>query len=81
MTITPARITKAAALAVFGNRVSALAAALGVTRAAVSQWRDGPIPENRSRQLRYELRPDVDWDALIAQSERARSGNEPYASG
>jgi len=44
---------KAEVLAHFGNRAIDVAAALGITHSAVSQWSD-PIPELRARQL-HEL--------------------------
>lgn len=38
----------------------ALADALGISRTAVTMWRDDePIPEKHALKLRYELRPDV----------------------
>lgn len=51
-------ITKAEAVAHFGTQ-SALAAALGITRSAVCQWADGPIPKEHELRLRYEIAPEV----------------------
>lgn len=53
-------ISKKDAIAAFDGNVADLAAALGITRAAIYMWRDdAPIPERQALKLRYELRPDV----------------------
>jgi DNA-binding transcriptional regulator YiaG len=52
-------ITKEQAVSLFGTQ-SALAEALGITKGAVSQWRDGePIPEAQALKLRYEIAPEA----------------------
>jgi len=52
-------ITKEQAVALFGSQI-ALAKALGITKGAVSQWRDGePIPEAQALKLRYEIAPEA----------------------
>lgn len=52
-------ITKEQAVAMFGSN-SALARALGIKPAAVSQWKDGePIPELQQYKLRYEVLPKM----------------------
>jgi DNA-binding transcriptional regulator YdaS (Cro superfamily) len=45
-----------------------LARLFGITDAAVSQWRNRPIPAARWLQLKHELRPDVFGPASIASS-------------
>lgn len=56
---TETRITKEQAVAHFKTQ-TALAEALGVTKGAVSQWKDGePIPENHALKLRYEIAPEA----------------------
>lgn len=52
-------ITKDQALAAFGGNGAALARALGLTRAAVSAWPDGPIAEGHALKLRFVLRPEI----------------------
>ncbi|HLT04801.1 MAG TPA: hypothetical protein VK019_07535 [Pseudomonas sp.] len=52
-------ITKEQALAAYENDTKALAAALGITRSAIYQWADGPIPEAQALKLRYVLKPEV----------------------
>lgn len=50
-------MTKLEALALFKN-ASEMASALGITRSAVSQWKDEePIPAVHELRIRYELRP------------------------
>lgn len=51
------QITKKDAISAFGD-VAALAAALGITRAAIYQWPEGPIPELRQLKL-IQQRPDL----------------------
>lgn len=52
-------ITKEQAVAYFGTQ-TALAAALGITKSAVSQWRAGePIPREQQLRLRYEIAPEA----------------------
>lgn len=52
-------ITKAEALAAYDGDTLALANALGISRSAVYQWADGPIPEAQALKLRYVLKPEV----------------------
>ena len=51
------RLSKHEAIALFST-AKALAAALGISKSAVSQWPDGPIPENHDLKIRYELKPE-----------------------
>ena len=51
-------ITKAQALALYNGNGAALARALGIGRAAVSKWPEGPIPEGYALKIRYVLRPE-----------------------
>lgn len=51
------RITKRQAVAAYKTQ-TALAQALGISKSAVSQWPDGPIPELHALKLRYQLKPD-----------------------
>lgn len=52
-------ITKEKALSLFNGNGAALARALGITRAAVSEWpKKSPIPENHELRLVYELKPE-----------------------
>ncbi|MGE5624830.1 MAG: Cro/CI family transcriptional regulator [Bacillota bacterium] len=51
------RLSKKEAIALFST-AKALAGALGISKAAVSQWPDGPIPENHYLKIRYELKPE-----------------------
>lgn len=51
-------ITKQEAVAMYGGNQAALARALGIKRAAVSKWKDGPIPERHALKLRYEIKPE-----------------------
>lgn len=51
-------ITKREAVAFYGGNQAALARALGIGRAAVSKWSDGPIPEAYALKLRYVLLPE-----------------------
>ena len=50
-------ITKAQAIALYGG-ASSLARALGISRSAVHQWKDGPIPEAQKLKLIYVLKPE-----------------------
>lgn len=53
-------LTKEAALGFFGNNPKALADALGISRTAIYQWKDGePIPAKQDLRLRYELLPQM----------------------
>lgn len=52
-------ITKEEALAAYGGDTLALAEALGITRSAIYQWPEGPIPQTQALKLRYVLKPDV----------------------
>lgn len=52
-------ITKEQALACYQGNGSALARALGISAAAVSQWPDGPIGQVHALKLRFLLKPDV----------------------
>lgn len=45
-----------------------LARLFGITDAAVSQWRNRPIPAARWLQLKHELRPEVFGHAAIGSS-------------
>jgi len=50
-------MTKEQAISLYGS-ASRLAEALGITKGAVSLWRDDrPIPERHELRLRYELKP------------------------
>lgn len=52
-------ILKEEAIALFGSQ-AALARALDISPAAVSQYRDGePIPEKQALRLRYEIKPEA----------------------
>lgn len=51
------RLSKHEAIALFST-AKALASALGISKSAVSQWPDGPIPENHDLKIRYELKPE-----------------------
>lgn len=51
-------ITKEQAIALYGNKVR-LAEALGISKAAVSQWADDkPIPEAQALKIRFILKPE-----------------------
>ncbi len=53
------KITKEKAIALYGTR-TALARALGISKAAVSQWKDGEaIPEVQALKIRYILKPEA----------------------
>lgn len=49
-------ITKKEAVRMFGSQAE-LARALGIERSAVSQWKDGPIPEKQAMKIRFILKP------------------------
>lgn len=51
------RLSKQEAIALFSS-AKELAKALGISKAAVSQWPDGPIPDNHDLRIRYELKPE-----------------------
>lgn len=51
-------ITKKQAVSHYRTQ-TALAKALGVTKGAVSQWPEGPLPRVHQLALRYEIAPDV----------------------
>src|SRR5215469_8706503 len=53
----PGVISKKEAIALFSS-AKELAKALGISKAAVSQWPDGPIPDNHDLRIRYELKPE-----------------------
>jgi|GEM_PF-3033815 len=50
------RLNKREAIALFST-AKALAAALGISKSAVSQWSEGPIPRIHDLKIRYELKP------------------------
>lgn len=52
-------ISKEDALAAYNGDTLALANALGITRSAIYQWPDGPVPEAQALKLRYVLKPEV----------------------
>lgn len=51
------RLSKHEAIALFST-AKGLATALGISKSAVSQWSEGPIPEIHDLKIRYELRPE-----------------------
>ncbi len=51
------RLSKKEAIALFSS-AKELAKALGISKSAVSQWQDGPIPDNHDLRIRYELKPE-----------------------
>jgi DNA-binding transcriptional regulator YdaS (Cro superfamily) len=51
------RLSKQQAIALFAT-AKGLATALGISKSAVSQWSEGPIPEIHDLKIRYELRPE-----------------------
>ena len=51
------RLSKKEAIALFSS-AKELAKALGISKSAVSQWPDGPIPDNHDLRIRYELKPE-----------------------
>jgi hypothetical protein len=61
-------ISKDEALAAYGGDTLALSEALGITRSAIYQWPDGPIPEAQALKLRYVLKPDVFGPATSGQA-------------
>ena len=52
------RLCKHEAIALFST-AKGLATALGISKSAVSQWSEGPIPEIHDLKIRYELRPEL----------------------
>ena len=52
------RLSKHEAIALFSS-AKELAKALGISKSAVSQWPDGPIPDNHDLRIRYELKPEL----------------------
>ena len=51
------RLSKKEAIALFSS-AKELAKALGISKSAVSQWPDGPIPDKHDLRIRYELKPE-----------------------
>lgn len=51
-------ITKTQAIQLYGTQ-SKLAKALSITKGAVSQWPEGPIPEKQALKLIYQLKPEA----------------------
>ena len=51
------RLSKSEAIALFQS-AKGLAQALGVSKAAVSQWPEEAIPENHDLKIRYVLKPE-----------------------
>lgn len=51
-------ITKKQAVSLYNGNQAALARALGIGRAAVSKWPEGPIDERYALKIRFVLRPD-----------------------
>ncbi|HEV7164667.1 MAG TPA: Cro/CI family transcriptional regulator [Gammaproteobacteria bacterium] len=51
------RLSKKEAIALFSS-AKELAKALGISKSAVSQWSDGPIPDNHDLRIRYVLKPE-----------------------
>ena len=51
------RLSKQEAIALFSS-AKELAEALGISKSAVSQWPDGPIPDNHDLRIRYVLKPE-----------------------
>lgn len=51
------RLSKQEAIALFSS-AQELGTALGISKAAVSRWPDGPIPDNHDLRIRYELKPE-----------------------
>ncbi|HLW75314.1 MAG TPA: Cro/CI family transcriptional regulator [Gammaproteobacteria bacterium] len=70
------RLSKQEAIALFPT-AKALATALGVSKSAVSQWPDGPIPENHDLKIRYELKPEH----FRARRVQAKHGFAPPSDG
>ena len=50
-------LSKKEAIALFSS-AKELAKALGISKSAVSQWPDGPIPDKHELRIRYELKPE-----------------------
>lgn len=50
-------LTKAQAIAEFGGNQAQLARALGITRQAISRFKDGPLPELYDLKLRFVILP------------------------
>lgn len=61
------RITKDAALHVYGGKARELARAMNITPSAVSQW-GRLLPAQRSLELQHIVRPDIDWPRVVAQT-------------
>jgi DNA-binding transcriptional regulator YdaS (Cro superfamily) len=51
------RLSKQEAIALFST-AKELAKALGISKSAVSQWPDGPIPDKHDLRIRYVLKPE-----------------------
>lgn len=67
-------MTKAEVLSRLHFTDSQLAEQLGITRAAVGLWpQDEILPENRQRQLKYELYPKLFKDVPVVPKPRAKS--------
>jgi DNA-binding transcriptional regulator YdaS (Cro superfamily) len=65
------RLSKQEAIALF-TTAKELALALGISKSAVSQWSEGPIPQNHDLRIRYELRPEHfrAAEGVVAEQER-----------
>jgi transcriptional regulator with XRE-family HTH domain len=50
-------LSKHEAIALFSS-AKELAKALGISKSAVSQWPEGPIPDNHDLRIRYELKSE-----------------------
>jgi DNA-binding XRE family transcriptional regulator len=50
-------LTKSQAIAEFGGNQAELARALGLTRQAISRFKDGPLPERYDLKLRFVILP------------------------
>ena len=51
---------KEEAIQLYEGSCTKLAAALGISKSAVSQWPDDkPVPEKQELRIKYELHPDL----------------------
>ncbi len=66
------RLTKREAIALF-KTAKGLAEALGVSKSAVSQWPEGPIPVKHDLRIRYELRPGHPGGAQTTDTEQGET--------